>query len=109
MFNVEDLWQGVQGPTSLVELALEQKDSNQDLVEHHLSLAVILHAALTFGMKSVKPLSLFDTKVGQLKVRAEPFTGLVRNALSFLKMVKQNIKYSFVMFKKGLGSEVATK
>ena len=61
--NVEDLWQNVQGPTSLAELALEQKPANLELVEHHFSLCVMLHAILNFNMKSVRPLSLFDSKV----------------------------------------------
>lgn len=63
MTQIEDLWQDVSGPTSLVELAAEQKSTNEELVEHHLSLCVILHAITTFRMKSVKPLSLFDAKV----------------------------------------------
>ena len=64
MHNIEDLWAGMVGPTSLVELALEQKDSNVELVEHHYDLCVVLHAVMTFNMRSIKPLSLFDTKVG---------------------------------------------
>lgn len=62
VFKVEDLWQNIQGPTSLVELAVEQKEANADLVEHHYALSVVLHAILHFSMKSIKPLSLFDTK-----------------------------------------------
>jgi hypothetical protein len=62
MFIVEDVWQNIQGPTSLVELAVEQNKANTELVEHHYMLCVLLHAALVFGMKSIKPLSLFDTK-----------------------------------------------
>lgn len=64
-FNVEDLWQHVQGPSSLVELALEQKESTPDLVQHHYNLCVMMHAVMVFAMKSVKPLSLFDTKVSK--------------------------------------------
>lgn len=63
VFKVEDLWQAVQGPTSLVELAIEQKEANIELVEHHYALCVILHAAFVFSLKAVKPLSMFDTKV----------------------------------------------
>ena len=65
VFLVEDLWQNVQGPTSLVELAVEQKEANVQLVEHHYVLCALVHSVLAFSMKSVKPLSLFDTKVYQ--------------------------------------------
>ena len=66
MVNVEDLWaSAVSGSSSLAELALEQKESNMELVEHHYYLAVIMHAILVFTMKACKPLSLFDTKVSQ--------------------------------------------
>lgn len=63
MLNVEDLWQHISGSSSLAELALEQKASNVELVEHHYYLTISMHAILTFGMKSTRPLSLFDTKV----------------------------------------------
>lgn len=63
VFQVEDLWQEVAGPTSLAELAVEQKEVNKELVEHHYLLAVILQAVMCFNMRSAKPLSLFDTKV----------------------------------------------
>ena len=62
MFNVEDLWVSIQGPTSLVELAAEQ-ETNLELVEHHFQLCVLMYAILSFSLKSVKPLSLFDDKV----------------------------------------------
>lgn len=61
--QTEDLWQAVSGPTSLVELAAEQKLSTEELLEHHLSLCVIMHAILVFNIKGVKPMSLFDAKV----------------------------------------------
>ena len=63
VLNVEDVWQHSQGPTSLVELAMEQKATNVALVQHHYFLCLILHAMLVLGLKSVKPLSLFDSKV----------------------------------------------
>ena len=61
--NTEDIWQGIQGPISLVELAVDQKEANCELVEHHYSICVILHAVFAFTLRSVKPLSFFDTKV----------------------------------------------
>jgi len=63
VFLVEDIWQAVQGPTSLAELAVEQKEANTDLIEHHYVFCVLLHAVLVFSLKSIKPLSLYDTKV----------------------------------------------
>ena len=69
MLSVEDLWlgtgTGTGGNSGLAELALEQKESNVELVDHHYYLAVIMHAVLTFGMKQCKPMGLFDTKVRQ--------------------------------------------
>ncbi|KAI0237109.1 Rab3 GTPase-activating protein non-catalytic subunit [Lamellibrachia satsuma] len=62
VLNVEDVWQHTQGPTSLVELAMEQKATNVALVEHHYYLCLILHSVLVLCLKSVKPLSLFDSK-----------------------------------------------
>lgn len=46
MLNIEDLWHNVQGPTSLVELALEQKQCTVDLVSHHYNLCTIMYAML---------------------------------------------------------------
>ena len=63
MLNIEDVWQHTQGPTSLVELAMEQKATNVALVQHHHYLCLILHSMLVLSLKSVKPMSLFDTKV----------------------------------------------
>ena len=63
VFMVEDIWQAIQGPTSLVELAVEQKEANNSLVEHHYVFCALLHAVLVFSLKSIKPFSLYDTKV----------------------------------------------
>jgi len=60
---VEDIWQAVQGPTTLVELAVEQKAANTSLIEHHFVFCALLHAILVFSLRSIKPLSLYDTKV----------------------------------------------
>ena len=65
MLTAEDVWQNVQGPTSLVELAVEQKETNVELVSHHFCLCVLLHAVLALAMKNIKPLSLFDSKVSK--------------------------------------------
>ncbi|XP_021378713.1 rab3 GTPase-activating protein non-catalytic subunit-like isoform X1 [Mizuhopecten yessoensis] len=62
VFNIEHLWQDVRGPASLVELAIDQKSTNYGLLRLHYQLAVMMHAMLVFGMKSVKVLSLFDSK-----------------------------------------------
>lgn len=67
VFNIEPVWQMVRGPSSLVEQAVEQKMTNYGLLTHHYNLAVIMCAVLTFGMKSAKILSLFDSKVCQKK------------------------------------------
>ena len=63
MFNIEPAWQGVRGPNSLVDLAIETKMTNYGLIRHHYHLAVLMQAVIVFGMKSVKVVSLFDTKV----------------------------------------------
>ncbi len=64
VFKQEDVWcSAAQGITALCDLSTEQKDSNHELVQHHYTLVTILHAILVFSLKSVKPLSLFDTKV----------------------------------------------
>ena len=63
VFLVEDVWQAVQGPTTLVEIAVEQKEANAGLVEHHYVFCTLLHAILVYSLKSIKPLSLYDTKV----------------------------------------------
>ena len=69
VFLVEDIWQAVQGPTTLVELAVEQKEANTRLVEHHYVFCTLLHAILVYSVKSIKPLSLYDTKVlGRISV-----------------------------------------
>ena len=64
VFKQEDVWcSSSHGVTALCDLSTEQKDSNLELVQHHYTLVVILYAILVFSLKSVKPLSLFDTKV----------------------------------------------
>ncbi|XP_041353023.1 rab3 GTPase-activating protein non-catalytic subunit-like isoform X2 [Gigantopelta aegis] len=62
VFNLEPIWQHIHGPASLGELAVDQKPVNYHLTRHHYHLAVIVHAILVFNMKSVKVLSLFDSK-----------------------------------------------
>ncbi|GCC23475.1 hypothetical protein chiPu_0001871 [Chiloscyllium punctatum] len=60
--DIEDTWSSVEGPTSIVDLALEQRHVHYPLVQHHYILAVIMHGIMLFGMKSVKIFSLFDSK-----------------------------------------------
>ncbi|XP_033631830.1 rab3 GTPase-activating protein non-catalytic subunit-like [Asterias rubens] len=61
--EVEDLWQGIQGPTPLAELAVSQPLPNHYMVDLHKQLTTSLHAILVFNMKSIKPLKvLFDYK-----------------------------------------------
>uniref|UniRef100_A0A8C6QFB1 RAB3 GTPase activating protein subunit 2 n=1 Tax=Nannospalax galili TaxID=1026970 RepID=A0A8C6QFB1_NANGA len=62
VLDTEDAWLSVEGPISIVELALEQKPIHYPLVEHHSILCSILYAAMRFSLKSVKPLTLFDSK-----------------------------------------------
>ncbi|XP_023586739.1 rab3 GTPase-activating protein non-catalytic subunit isoform X5 [Trichechus manatus latirostris] len=62
VLDTEDAWLSVEGPISLVELALEQKHIHYPLVEHHSVLCSILYAVMRFALKAVKPLSLFDSK-----------------------------------------------
>ena len=63
VFNLEPTWQHIHGPASLGELAVDQKPVNYHLTRHTYHLAVIMQAILVFNMKSVKVLSLFDSKV----------------------------------------------
>ncbi|XP_054836638.1 rab3 GTPase-activating protein non-catalytic subunit isoform X1 [Eublepharis macularius] len=58
----EDAWVSVEGQISLVELALEQKHIHYPLAEHQSVLCTILYGIMKFSLKSVKPLSLFDSK-----------------------------------------------
>ncbi|XP_060034443.1 rab3 GTPase-activating protein non-catalytic subunit [Erinaceus europaeus] len=62
VLDTEDAWLAVEGPISIVELALEQKHIHYLLVEHHSILCSILYAVMRFSLKAVKPLSLFDSK-----------------------------------------------
>lgn len=63
VLEVEDSWVAMEGPNSIVELALEQKHIHYPLVEHQYVLSAIMYAIMKFSLKSVKPLSLFDSKV----------------------------------------------
>lgn len=63
VLDTEDAWLTVEGPISIVELALEQKHVHYPLVEHHSVLCSVLYAVMRFALKTVKPLSLFDSKV----------------------------------------------
>ncbi|XP_023389921.1 rab3 GTPase-activating protein non-catalytic subunit, partial [Pteropus vampyrus] len=62
VLGTEDAWQAVEGPVSIVELALDQKRTHYPLVEHHSVLCSVLYAVMRFSLKAVKPLSLFDSK-----------------------------------------------
>ncbi|KAJ7341059.1 hypothetical protein JRQ81_004749 [Phrynocephalus forsythii] len=62
VLDTEDAWVSVEGQTSLVELALEQKHIHYPLVEHQSVLCMLLYLIMKFSLKSVKPLSLFDSK-----------------------------------------------
>uniref|UniRef100_A0A8C0WIM4 Rab3GAP regulatory subunit C-terminal domain-containing protein n=1 Tax=Castor canadensis TaxID=51338 RepID=A0A8C0WIM4_CASCN len=62
VLDTEDAWLAVEGPISIVELALEQKHIHYALVEHHSILCSMLYAVMRFSLKTVKPLSLFDSK-----------------------------------------------
>ncbi|KFP84646.1 Rab3 GTPase-activating protein non-catalytic subunit, partial [Acanthisitta chloris] len=62
VLDTEDAWVSVEGPVSIVELALEQKSIHYPLVEHQFVLCTVLYAIMRFSLKSVKPLSLFDNK-----------------------------------------------
>ncbi|KAJ6666898.1 hypothetical protein lerEdw1_018900 [Lerista edwardsae] len=62
VLDTEDAWVAVEGQISLVELALEQKHIHYPLVEHQSVLCTILYGIMKFSLKSVKPLSLFDSK-----------------------------------------------
>ncbi|XP_069464692.1 rab3 GTPase-activating protein non-catalytic subunit [Ambystoma mexicanum] len=62
LLDTEDAWMSVEGPTSIVELALEQKHIHYPLVAHQSTLCSLLFAIMRFSLKSVKPLALFDSK-----------------------------------------------
>ncbi|GFO27486.1 Rab3 GTPase-activating protein non-catalytic subunit-like [Plakobranchus ocellatus] len=62
VYNLEPAWQKMDGPTSLIELAVDQKATNYGLLRVHFHLFKIMSAVLSLGMKSVKVLSLFDNK-----------------------------------------------
>uniref|UniRef100_A0A8C7E4X7 RAB3 GTPase activating non-catalytic protein subunit 2 n=1 Tax=Naja naja TaxID=35670 RepID=A0A8C7E4X7_NAJNA len=62
VLDTEDAWVSVEGHSSLVELALEQKHIHYPLVEHQSVLCIVLYGTMKFSLKSVKPLSLFDSK-----------------------------------------------
>lgn len=64
VLDTEDAWLNVAGPVSIVELALEQKHVHYLLVQHHSLLCSLLFAVARFSLKAVKPLALFDSKVG---------------------------------------------
>ncbi|KAM6165927.1 rab3 GTPase-activating protein non-catalytic subunit [Erethizon dorsatum] len=62
VLDTEDAWLSAEGPTSIVELALEQKPVHYPLVQHHSVLCAVLSAVARFALKAVKPLALFDSK-----------------------------------------------
>ncbi|XP_071476615.1 rab3 GTPase-activating protein non-catalytic subunit-like [Diadema antillarum] len=95
LFETEDLWQHIQGPTPLVELAVSQTLPCHALVDVHKQLCTIMHGVMTFGMKSVKVLQLFDykTKNAFFKALGTMFTpssheidfGLIKSRQEFLQ------------------------
>ncbi|KAE8600460.1 hypothetical protein XENTR_v10013259 [Xenopus tropicalis] len=62
LLELEDSWVNMEGPSSIVELALEQKHIHYPLVEHQFVLSAILYSVMRFSLKSIKPLALYDSK-----------------------------------------------
>lgn len=61
--ETEDFWHtGETGTESLIEGAQEKPESNGPLVKLHAKLVTILWIVMGLDMKSVKPMTLFDTK-----------------------------------------------
>lgn len=77
VLDSEDAWVSAEGQISLVELALEQKHIHYPLAEHQSVLCTVLYGIMTFSVKSVKPLSLFDSKVCVLSRRSALLLSLV--------------------------------
>ena len=50
VLDTEDAWLTVEGPVSIVELALDQKHIHYPLVEHHSVLGAILYAVMRFSL-----------------------------------------------------------
>ena len=63
VFDIEPNWAAVRGSASLAELAASGKPTNYGHVCLHRLLVIVMYGVLTFGMKSVSVLSLFDRKV----------------------------------------------
>ena len=53
---------------TIIEEALEQPTSNVPLTELHIILVTIMWIIMGLDMKSVRPLSLFDTTVFKLSM-----------------------------------------
>ncbi|CAF0721618.1 unnamed protein product [Didymodactylos carnosus] len=51
-----------QSILSVIELIMEQKQVNPHLVWHHYKLIRLLYYIMYYHMKSIKPMSMFDTK-----------------------------------------------
>ncbi|KAL4238914.1 Rab3 GTPase-activating protein non-catalytic subunit [Mactra antiquata] len=62
VFNIEPLWSQVRGSVSLVELAIDQKSTNYGLLSLHRQLAILMNAVISFNIKPVRVVSLFDSK-----------------------------------------------
>lgn len=84
VLDTEDAWLSVEGPISIVELALEQRPIHYPLVEHHSILCSILYASMCFSLKSVKPLALFDSKVSSPEGSGAGLELLVNRLMGFL-------------------------
>ncbi|KAL0608666.1 Bifunctional glutamate/proline--tRNA ligase [Plecturocebus cupreus] len=54
VLDTEDAWLSMEGPISIVELALDQKHVHYPLVEHHSILCSILSAVMRFSLKTTK-------------------------------------------------------
>ncbi|RMX40875.1 hypothetical protein pdam_00012040, partial [Pocillopora damicornis] len=64
--ETEDFWHtGETGTESLIEEAQEKPKSEGPLVQLHAKLVTVLWIVMGLDMKSVKPLTLFDTKVSK--------------------------------------------
>ena len=63
MYKQECSWVEDMTGRSLVEMASQQKETNYRLLRHHSHLFTIVTAVLTFSVKSVKIMTLFNHNV----------------------------------------------
>ncbi|EDV20322.1 uncharacterized protein TRIADDRAFT_61281 [Trichoplax adhaerens] len=60
--TVDELWNEISGPETLIDDILAENSGNNFMIQLHRQICSVLYLIMTLRMRSIKPTTLFDTK-----------------------------------------------